>query len=135
MKWLWSRELKCSAPDQRVSVTAGLRSLFYDSKCKVENRMGQPVGRGSLWWGENLPGEGTIQGVLGVLKVLRWGRVHFLQLPPLPTEEGFWMNINYVTILKPWVEVDSSFIQLGTKRVTRGLRSPVSAVNWQSARS
>lgn len=39
-------EITCSILG--VGVTAGLKSSFYDYESKVENRAGQPVGKGNL---------------------------------------------------------------------------------------
>lgn len=83
---------------------------------KVEDRTGQPVGRGNLQWGENLPEGGSIQGKWGVLKinldlrqVLRWGGIgsqrFFLEasLPTVPMKEDFeWPSTTWLSSSCAW---------------------------------
>lgn len=52
-----------------MSIRAGFKRSSCDSESIVENRTGQPVGRGNLWGGENIPEEETTQWEIGVRKI------------------------------------------------------------------
>lgn len=80
-----------------MSITAGFKRSSCDSESIVENRTGQPVGKGNLWGGENIPEKETTQWELGVQKInlelsQGWDRVgsqRFLLLEAsLPTAPG-----------------------------------------------